>query len=212
MILKLDIRHFFDSITYSAVKETVFPSEQFSESNRVLLTLLCTHSGCLPQDTPTSPIISNIIMKNFDNDVGIWCKQRNIKYTRYCDDMTFSGQFSTNEIISFITPKLKEMGFILNTKKTKLACNGQRKSVTGIVVNEKINVPINYRKSLRQEMYYCRKYGVNSHLERIGENKDKTTYLKSLLGTINYLLSVDFENTEAAQYKSWILNELNLNK
>ncbi|MDY5626884.1 MAG: reverse transcriptase domain-containing protein, partial [Clostridia bacterium] len=106
VILKLDIRHFFDCIVYPVIKEKVFPRERYSESNRILLTLLCVHEGTLPQGAPTSPVISNIIMKDFDNVVGWWCSQRKIIYTRYCDDMTFSGNFEPKKTIQFIKSEL----------------------------------------------------------------------------------------------------------
>ena len=61
------------------------------------------------------------------------------------------------------------MGFSLNEKKTKLLKDGVRQSVTGIVVNEKPQVSRDYRKKLRQEIYYCMKYGVTGHLERLRE-------------------------------------------
>lgn len=41
-------------------------------------------------------------MRDFDNLVGQWCKEKGIAYTRYCDDMTFSGEFCPEEVISFV--------------------------------------------------------------------------------------------------------------
>ena len=118
-VLKLDIRHFFDSILYSAVKETAFPAEVYAENLRILLAMLCYGWDRLPQGAPTSPCITNILMRDFDNEVGAWCRERQIAYTRYCDDMTFSGDFARDEVLRCVEPRLRALGFYLNPGKTK---------------------------------------------------------------------------------------------
>ena len=65
VVLKLDIRHFFDHIIYPLVKEKAFPAECYSETNRILLSMLCIYKYALPQGAPTSPVISNTVMKDF---------------------------------------------------------------------------------------------------------------------------------------------------
>ncbi len=72
MLVKLDILHFFDSIIYPLVKEKAFPADRFSEANRILLTILCTYDVAVPQGAPTSAAVSNIIMRVFDNTIGVW--------------------------------------------------------------------------------------------------------------------------------------------
>lgn len=208
IILKLDIRNFFDHIIYPVVKEKCFPENRFSEQNRILLTLLCIYENSLPQGAPTSPFISNIIMKDFDNTVGKWCESKNIRYTRYCDDMTFSGIFNHNEIVDFVKNELKKIGFYLNDKKTTVVTKGQKQIVTGIVVNEKLNVSALYRKKIRQEIYYCKRYGVDGHLKHNNIKSDKLSYLRKLLGKTNYILSVDSKNKEMQEYKDWVTDEI----
>ena len=207
-ILKLDIRHFFDHIIYPMVKEKVFVKEKYSEKNRILLSILCLYKDALPQGAPTSPIISNIIMKDFDNAVGAWCKERKIRYSRYCDDMTFSGAFNHREVIEFVKEELKKMGFYLNDAKTTVARKGQKQIVTGIIVNEKINTSLSYRKKIRQELYYCKKFGVASHLQRKQPDISEQDYLKKLLGKVNYVLSVDAANVEMMGYKKWLIDKI----
>ena len=194
-ILKLDISHFFDSILYSQVKEFAFPESIYSEKIRVLLSILCYYKESLPQGAPTSPTISNIIMREFDEAVGAWCNKRGIAYTRYCDDMTFSGDFIPAEVRSFAEQELKKYGFFLNPAKTKTAQRGTRQTVTGIVVNEKLSLPKEYRKRLRQELYYCRKFGADEHIKRIQAGDAVDVYLKRLLGRVNYALSVRPDDT-----------------
>lgn len=204
-VLKLDIRRFFDHIIYPLVKEKVFVKEKYSEKNRILLSLLCLHRDALPQGAPTSPIISNIIMKDFDDTVGRWCRNKKIVYTRYCDDMTFSGDFAPGEVVSFVKNELGKMGFYLNRKKTAVIHNGQKKVVTGVVVNDKLNTPLAYRKKLRQELYYCKKYGVASHIKHNNLKISEPDYINKLLGRVNYVLSVDRDNKEMKEYKNWLL-------
>ncbi len=212
-LLKLDIRHFFDRITYPLVKEKVFKGERFSEQNRILLSLLCIHNDSLPQGAPTSPIISNIIMRDFDNAVGKRCSSEKINYTRYSDDMTFSGDFEPGEVICFVRQELRKMGFFLNGKKTKIVHDGQKKSVTGIVVNKIPSVPSEYRRKLRQELYYCRRYGMEEHIFRTGLDISANTYAMQLLGRVNYVLQIMPNNSEMQQYKKWLKRLLsNTNK
>lgn len=211
-VLKLDIRHFFDHIIYPLVKEKAFPEHRYSEANRILLTLLCLYRDSLPQGAPTSPWISNIIMKDFDNTVGKWCDAHRIVYTRYCDDLTFSGDFKPAEVIQFVKEALGEMGFYLNHKKTVIARNGQRKNITGIVVNEKLNVPLAYRKKLRQEIYYSQKFGITSHLKHLNVTEDEVSYLQKLLGKVNYVLSVNPGNKELREAKNFLLRELQMRR
>ena len=207
-ILKLDIRKFFDHIIYPVVKDKVFYAEKYSEENRILLSILCLYRDALPQGAPTSPIISNIIMRDFDNLVGDWCGEKGISYSRYCDDMTFSGDFNHREVISFVKAELKKMGFYLNDSKTVVAGKGQKQIVTGIIVNEKINTPLSYRKKIRQEMYYCKKFGVASHIEKEKLDMCELEYLRKLLGRVNYVLSADKNNREMADYKKWLTEKI----
>ncbi len=201
-ILKLDIRHFFDSIPYSLVKEKAFPKERYSEKIRILLTMLCYYKDALPQGAPTSPAISNIILCDFDNDVGEYCKSRGVAYTRYCDDMTFSGDLDdTAELIDFVRSRLKTYGFTLNNEKTKIIAAAKRQMVTGIVVNEKPNLPDKYKRAIRQEVYFIRKFGIRSHLSRIRDPRSPISYLDSLLGRINFVLQICPEDADFREYK-----------
>ena len=204
VLLKLDIRHFFDHLIYPIVKDKAFPAERYSEQNRVLLSLLCVYMDALPQGAPTSPTISNIIMKEFDNVVGSWCSDNGIAYTRYCDDMTFSGDFDPRPVIQRVKFELKKMGLFLNDKKTVIVRKGQKHSVTGIIVIERLSVPSEYKKQLRQEMYYCMKFGIQSHLNSIGCGESKEKYILTLLGRINYVLSVEPQNEQMQKYKAWL--------
>lgn len=204
VVLKLDILRFFDSIRYSTVKDKAFPTEIYAEPLRILLTMLCYYKDALPQGAPSSPAITNIIMFEFDEQVGLWCRERGITYTRYCDDMTFSGDFDTAEVIRFVRIELKKMGFLLNEQKTHIQRLGQQQTVTGIVVNEKLSIPADYRQKLRQELYYCRKFGVREHLLKTGLDIPEETYRMQLLGKVNYVLQITPYDPDMMQAKEWL--------
>jgi retron-type reverse transcriptase len=205
-MVKLDIYRFFDSISYSDVKDRAFPKERYSEKIRILLAMLCYHNDSLPQGAPTSPAISNIIMREFDETVGEWCRLRGVAYTRYCDDMTFSGEsLDGKEITEFIASELGKMHLVLNLGKTRMLGSGQRHSVTGVVVNRRMNTNRAYKRRLRQTIYYCTVRGVEDHLSRIGSDESPERFLSSLLGSVNYILSVEPDNREFKDYKRLIL-------
>jgi len=196
-LLKLDIENFFDNISWYQVwhlfRQTTLPSGVI-----VMLTHLCCYREALPQGAPTSPTISNLVMRHFDEQLGAWCQARGIIYTRYCDDMTFSGDFDAREVKDKVTALLAKMGMRLNKRKTALVCACQQQRVTGIVVNETLQLSREQRRTLRQEVYFCQKYGVIAHLSRRG-NLDSSAdpaeqarhYLHSLQGKIGWLLQVN---------------------
>ena len=207
-ILKLDIEGFFDHILYSQVKNIVFCEEKFAEPIRVLLTMLCYYKESLPQGAPTSPAITNIIMYDFDEAVGTFCNDRGISYTRYCDDMTFSGDFDEREVIAFVKGELCKLGLFLKNRKTAVVPASKRQTVTGIVVNEKLNITKEYKKNIRQEMYYIQKFGVEDHLKRMGV-ADKRQYILSLRGRIAFVLQTIPNDGEFVKYKK-VLDETRL--
>lgn len=212
LILKLDIHDFFGSIIYPVVLQRAFPGEYFPMLVRTLLTHLCCYKEVLPQGAPTSPAISNLVMKPFDEYMNQWCKERQIVYSRYSDDMTFSGDFLPGEVIRKTEGFLYAMGMELNHRKTRICSNGGRQTVTGIVVNEKAQLPRDYRRRLRQEIYYCRKFGVRSHMEHCGvEHPDSEhikIYLQSLLGKVSYLLYIHQEDSWFAEAEQYLRQEI----
>lgn len=81
--------------------------------------------------------------------------------------MTFSGDFNHLEILKFTKKVLSENGFELNNKKIRNKKQYQQQRVTGIIVNKKLQVPAEVRKSIRQEIYYINKFGIEDHLKKI---------------------------------------------
>lgn len=193
VVLTLDIQDFFDSITFPQVLARCFPIIYFPRPVGVLLASLCCAYERLPQGAPTSPAVSNLVMKPFDEHMLAWCGERDITYSRYCDDMTFSGDFDFREVKGKAEGFLEAMGMALNRKKTRVSFRGGRQAVTGLVVNERPGVPREYKRRLRQEIYQYRKFGLP------GTETDSEKYRARLLGKIRYVLSVHPEDAWFAQ-------------
>ncbi len=208
VILKLDIKDFFPSINFEMLYN-VLPSEIFPKEMKVLLLNLCLYDNYLPQGAPTSPMLSNLALKSFDNYIGEYVRDQNINYTRYADDLTFSGDFNPYKLKNKVEAFLNVMGFNLNHGKTKIITQAKRQVVTGLVVNEKVSIPKIYRQEIRKDIYYIKKYGIWNHLEYIKYNGDKIKYLESLKGKINYVLNVMRHNKEFLEYLTLVNNYLN---
>ena len=151
------------------------------------------------------PCITNILMRDFDNEVGAWCRERQITYTRYCDDMTFSGDFARDEVLRCVEPRLRALGFYLNPGKTKWLPADRRQLVTGIVVNKKCNVPSEERRALRQELHFCQKFGISGHMARAGIDGPEDRYLAQLLGRVNYQLQITPGRRELQEARDWLI-------
>ena len=209
ILVKLDIKSFFESIDFEAVKE-VFVSLGFDKYQAITLANFCCYKGRLPQGTSTSPMLSNLVMREFDDYLLTYCLKHNVKYTRYSDDMLFSGDFDTNHLIGIVNTVLQDFGFELNRSKTKVIKQGQRQSALGVVLNEKQQVSKEYRKQIRQEIYYCSKYSVKSHLEHMDDDRfilpsgepDYIGYIENLYGRINFALQINPSDTEMISYRN----------
>lgn len=204
VVLKLDIKNFFESISFGDVYNACFAIDSFPKSVGMLLTYLCTYSDHLTQGSPTSSYISNLVMKEFDEGLGSWCEENNISYTRYSDDMTFSGRFNPSEVIIKVKKMLHKLSLELNDKKVHVVYKSARQDVTGITVNEKVQVNIKYRKDIRKDVYYIRKFGLSSHLERCNIKNNKDKYLDTLYGKILYALQINSNDKEFIEYKDYI--------
>ena len=200
LVLKLDIQDFFDQITWILVYQNAFPGTHFPPAIRKMLTEFCCVRDRLPQGAPTSPAVSNLVMRPFDVHMGEWCREREIRYTRYCDDLTFSGAFAPEEVIRKVRGFLQVYGFELNRKKTRVLSRGNAQSVTGIVVNEKAQVSRAYRRKLRQEVYLFDRYGIKTAEGPKNDERER----RRLLGKMRYVLSVNPEDVWFGNmYKKW---------
>lgn len=222
-LARMDIAHFFDSVTASEVYN-VFEEFGYPKSVTTLLTKLCVLNGKLPQGVPSSPAIANLVLRQFDTDVGEWCRERGIAYTRYSDDLVFSAnEMDAGALIRYVTERLAENGFRVNRAKTRVCGPGARHKALGIILNEKENTDRRYRREIRQEMHFALKYGISEHLLRKNDPKFlkegkplPLKYLRNLIGRIGWVLSFDPENAEFLHYKNhlekqlWLYHEIKM--
>jgi len=201
-VLSVDIKNYFGTINYNMVYP-FFRSLGYSKQVSTMLSNICILEDALPQGSPTSPMLSNLITRQLDNRIGNFAKKKGIRYTRYADDLTFSGDFEEGVVINFVKKVFKEYGFTINEQKTRVRLESQQQEVTGIVVNEKLQASRKYRREFRKKMFFIKKYGLNSHLEHINENDD-IKYLYHLLGTANFIINVNPNDIEVKEHYSYL--------
>lgn len=124
----------------------------------------------LPQGSPVSPIITNMICDTLDRRLAGLARRFGLRYSRYADDITFSsmhyvyapnGKFRT-ELCRLIS----EQGFTLNEEKTRLQKVGARQEVTGIIVSQKLNVTKKYVRDIRNILYIWDRYGYTTAMAK----------------------------------------------
>jgi retron-type reverse transcriptase len=117
----------------------------------------------LPQGAPTSPVFSNIVCQKLDHRLTGVAKRFNIKYTRYADDITFSSMHNIyqkeGDFLKELSRIIEGQNFHIKESKTRLQKTGYRQEVTGLIVNDKVNVRKRYVKQIRMWLYYWEKYG-----------------------------------------------------
>ncbi len=211
-LLKIDISDFFGSILFYRIYINAFNTRIFPKQIGAMLTTLCCLDDVLPQGASTSPALSNIVMKQFDDYIGLWCNRRSIAYTRYCDDMTFSSDKPLYAVYRKVKAVLEDMGFELNENKTVFITNANRQSVTGLTVNEKVSVSPDYKRTLRQEVYYALKYGFENAILYADRkefitygNADVKRYFNHLFGRVNYILQIEPHNSYFIEAKEKML-------
>lgn len=198
-LLTIDIHDFFGAINENRVV-SVFRSLGYSKRVSSDLASFCCLGGALPQGACTSPILSNIIATRIDERLSGLAKKLRLTYTRYADDMAFSGDRVPRNLIRTIETILREEGFAINKQKTKLKIGNGRKIVTGLLVNEdSVRVPKQYKRRIRQEIHYISKFGLSNHLKKKGEFDP--IYIERLLGKLNFILTVEPDNVFALEAK-----------
>jgi len=173
-IFNVDISDFFGSISFGRIRN-LFKSPPFNFNNAVstILAQICCFKNALPQGSPTSPILSNMIAWKLDSQLQNLAKITNSTYTRYVDDISFS--FTCNkarlpeEIVilrdgegspgNALTHLIEENGFSINYDKVRLCSQLSRMEVTGLTVNEFPNVRRKYIKQLSAMLHSWRKHG-----------------------------------------------------
>lgn len=189
-IYKFDLRDFFPSIKRNRVY-FLFRDLGYTKELSNALATLCSFNNALPQGSPTSPYIANLLCKRLDKRIKTFCDKHNFSYTRYADDITISGDRTIIHYKLLFKKIIEDSGFIFNSEKSKLIREGQQKLVTGVVVNQKMTISRNYVRRLKQELYFINKYGLENHIRYINFSSPSGEYIKELKGKIDYINMID---------------------
>ncbi|HEC9537090.1 TPA: TIR domain-containing protein [Salmonella enterica subsp. enterica serovar Poona] len=176
-VVNVDLENYFGSVTFARVYG-IFKSKPFNFSHPAasILAQLCTKDGKLPQGACTSPILANLASASLDKHLTQLARRKNITYTRYADDITFSfNQQQVREIITLdnennfelgeaVISVIEKSGFSINTSKFRVHKRNERQKVTGLVVNEKANVERKYLRVTRSLVHKWREDKLTSAL------------------------------------------------
>jgi RNA-directed DNA polymerase len=201
-LAKLDIKDFFPSVHFTRVQK-LFSQIGCSLEVAKILRTLTTYQYCLPQGTPTAPYIANLIFYETDKILMKKCKEMNLVYTRYSDDIDISGNVNFSCSLDIFTKIVELNGFHISNAKLKFLRSGDRKIVTGLITNEKLNVSKKQIRELRAIIFNCIRYGVSS------QNRDNKPNLRnSLYGRVNRIRSINPTNGDKLLQ---MLNRVNWN-
>lgn len=206
VLLKMDLKDFFPSISIDRVI-CVFQRLGYAGNVSVYLAKISCLGDKLPQGAATSPALSNIIASPMDAKLSQLSQAYNLRYTRYADDMTFSGADINHSFINKVTAAVLSEGFQVNPSKTRLDRSHGARFVTGISVGgERLRLPKHMRREIRQQAYYVIKHGYFSHLAKLKVRKP--FYLDSLLGKVRFWLAVEPENQYAKEMEQKLVEVL----
>lgn len=165
-VYNIDIKDFFPSTKFGRVLKVLEGRPFLLKGERarigVLISSICCNDGCLPQGSPTSPILTNIICRRIDSKFMDLAKINRAQYSRYADDITFSCQKNIFDETFYgeIESILKIDGYEINTKKIRLQDWKQRQMVTGLIVNKRVNVSREFLKDIRYWIFQIEKRGL----------------------------------------------------
>ncbi len=163
-VFNVDLEDFFDTINFGRVRGFFIHDNTFKldPSVATVIAQIACHENALPQGSPCSPLISNLIGNILDVRLLSLARATQCTYTRYADDLTFSTNetlFPTDiavnvhgsdwEVGDKLRYEIEGAGFSLNSGKTRMSLRHSRQTVTGLVVNAKVNIKQDYYRSVR---------------------------------------------------------------
>lgn len=221
-VFNIDLEDFFPSIHFGRVRGFFIKDKHFSLNEKVatILAQIACHDNALPQGSPCSPVISNLVGHVLDTHLVRLASAEQCGYTRYADDLTFS----TNEPefparIAIRTDDTKHewvagnelamivarSGFKINPSKTRMQYRDSRQEVTGLVVNRKVNVRSEYRRMVRLMTHRLITKGnfefARKEIDALGTKVPVTKPGKpqQLHGMLGFIDQIDLYNTEKAE-------------
>lgn len=192
IVIKIDLENFFPNISYSRILG-VFHSFGFPESVVVALSKITTLENKLPMGAPTSPMLSNIVARRLDKRFSLLGKKIGFNYTRYADDIAISSdKKGIDKSLPFFEKIISEEGFRINKTKLNVLRNSNCQTITGVIVNRKVNINKSDFKRLRAVLHNCRTKGVE--LQRLNWQREEKVIIPAneqfkniLLGHINFV-------------------------
>lgn len=210
-VLTVDLKDFFPSIHFGRVRGLFLaPPFECSAAAATLLAQIACVDDVLPTGAPTSPIISNMICSRLDKELQLLARKHGCWYTRYADDLTFSTDRTsfpralaykagprTTKAGPDLVKIIESNGFKHNPDKTRLRSHHDRQRVTGLTVNQKLNVNRKFIRRVRGMLHAWDKFGLDQAQEYMSACYTKDRYPGStprfvdvLRGRIAYLISV----------------------
>lgn len=213
-VFNIDLENFFGTITFGRVRGMLIAKPYLlSAETATVIAHLTTVNGILPQGAPSSPILSNMLCASLDRELYTLAKRHRAVYTRYADDITFSfyspieflpvnmvessiSNERANHYFSKVGHELQALidrhGFTINKRKVRLQGPYERRTVTGLVTNQKPNVPRIYIRKTAALIHSFEKLGEEGASALYKEkNPNSTGVLEShLQGRLLYIKQV----------------------
>lgn len=223
-LVKLDLRDFFNSIDERRVAK-IFRMTGTNEETSVQLAKLCTRVpsprrlsgsqalGYLPQGAPTSGMLANLAAHNLDLSLSRLAWARQLRYTRYSDDITFSStsEFSRaigEGVIRAARDHIARNSFVMNERKTRICPPGSRLTVMGMLVDsEQVRLSPDYKKQLKWHVYGSQRFGARHYSSSKGFS-DVEKYLLHVDGLFAHAIDIEPEWARKL-YASWGLAPTN---
>lgn len=218
-ILEMDIKDFFKSIKRNQIF-FLFKNLGYSRFISNILSKICTYQGYLPQGGICSPYISNLVCYKLDKRIKNLCAKRDVTYSRYCDDLTFScdNKDTLKKLNKVITDIVLDEGFLINESKTRYLSPYSHKKVTGITVNDnRVKASKQLKRTVRWMIHqaivskdYTNINKIRGYISFISSIEDG--YKDKILKYINKLVEKDykyFTDIVEAYNKNKILKEAN---
>lgn len=190
-LLTIDLENFFPTITQKHVF-SIFKSIGYSNLISVILSNICTYNEALPQGSPCSPKLANLSAWQLDSRIQGYVGQRGINYTRYADDLSFSGQnpIKIVHILPMIKKIIRDEEFKINNSKTRIAGMSRAKIITGLTLsNDSIGIGKEKYKKLRSKIFHL----------TLPKNIGNLKLLYEVNGWLAYLKSVDIKRWHKAK-------------
>lgn len=194
-VLRMDLKGFFDNI-HRNVGARIFLEYGYPPSVAGTLSSLCFDDNRLPQGAATSSAISNLVAAQLDNRLSSLAEKFNLRYTRYVDDITFSGDFIGVRFSDIAADIVTQAGFIVNPDKTILARGASPKIVTGLSVGgSHLRVPRSFRRTVKNQAFQLLKRGAERHA--LDGDVSGPLFVEVTLGRLAYWRQVEPDSQTA---------------